>query len=201
MYDEWNKLLNHKEETLVFGDLNILVKDKVFTPNPKITYSTSIILDNFPDVKNKIVADIGTCTGVLALISKFEGAKRVVATDVSKEAIENSAINFKNNNFVGEIDLKETNLLEGVKGEFDIVFANLPILDDVWPKETLSLIEEFLSNIRDGLNENGKIYLPWGSFSEDLRNDLEKLIRDRGFEFEIIKTNKLGYLWYLYIIS
>lgn len=201
MNSDWNKLLNHQEETLVFGDLNILVKDKVFTPNPKITYSTSIIFDNFPDVKNKIVADVGTGTGILALTAKLKGAKKVVATDISKEAIENARINFNKNDFVGEIELRETSLLNGVDRKFDIVFANLPILIEVWANEPLSLIRKFIFDVKSKLNKNGQIYLPWGSFVEDLRQDLEKEIKSFGFEFEILETNKLGYLWYLYIIS
>jgi len=202
---DWDTLLNHEKYQLQLGGAQFTVEDGVFTPDPSISYSTSIIVENFPDVTGKRIADVGTGTGVLAVLAALKGAQEVVATDSSDKAIENARQNVHDNGVEDRVNVIQTNLLDGVEGTFDYIFANLPILDDnVWNKagvDVWSTMEDFLKTTRSRLNKDGEIYIPWGSFAENERGALESLISKAGFNFRVIEKDVLGFRWYLYILS
>lgn len=202
--NEWASLLSHDRHELKFGDTVIIVENGVFTPNPEITYSTSMILENIPSLSGMRVIDIGTGTGVIAIESALWGAKEVIATDISDIALENATTNIKKNNVDNTVKVVKTSLLNGIEGKFDFIFANMPILDEVWASgniEVESIIESLLVSAKSKLNEGGKIYIPWGSFAEKEKIKLEELLSVNRYQFELHKKDILGYTWYLYIVS
>lgn len=69
------------------------------------------------------VLDVGCGTGILAIIAKKLGARRVVAVDNDPTAVE-IAKRFSRINRV-KIDVRLSNLLENVSERFDLVVANL----------------------------------------------------------------------------
>ena len=200
----WDTLLNHPQHQISIDGANITVDDGVFTPDPSISFSTSIIVENFPDVTGKRIADVGTGTGVLAILAALKGAQEVVATDSSDKAVQNARHNVRDNGVEDRVDVIQTNLLVGVDGTFDYIFANLPILDDsVWNKvgvDVSSDIDSFLSSARAHVSVGGVIYLPWGSFAENERAALEARMTESGFTFEVHTTDRLGHRWYLYVL-
>lgn len=201
--DEWGTLLKHKAHHLQFNGADILVEDGVFTPNPEITRSTSMILENMPKLKWKMVADVGTGTGVLAVLAALKGA-RVVATNNSNVAVSNALKNAKANKVADKISVVRTNVLDGIDEKFDFIFANLPILNEFWELEQVdvdSVLGTFFKTVKEKMNPGGKIYFPWASFAEDKREWLEKYILAQGYSFDLIKEDKLGYTWYLYVLS
>jgi methylase of polypeptide subunit release factors len=198
----WDRLFSHEEQRLKFGKANILVKNGVFTCDPTITYSSSMIIENIPNLKGLRMADIGTGSGVLAVIAGLNGAKEVIATDISDEAIQNASMNVLNNKVANNVKVIKTDLFKGIEGRFDIISANLPILDEVWTTHGIqveSTLERFLRQAKSFLNTNGKIYLPWGSFA-DIKI-IESLIKKYHFEYTVLSAEKLGFTWYLYILS
>lgn len=202
-HNEWDILMNHKPYSLDFDGLTILIEDGVFTPDPSISYSASMILDNLPDVAGKTVADIGTGTGVIGLVAASRGAQ-VVATDISEKAIENAKFNSRENGLEEKISFRKTNLLDGVSENFDYVFANLPMDESVWSKQGVdvdSTVKKFLTDVKEHLNKGGKVYLPWGSFAEQARIQVEKTLDEKGFKYILLTKNVSGFTWYLYIIS
>ncbi len=80
------------------------------------------------------VLDIGTGSGILAIVSKLLGAKRVVGIDISKDAVRECKENAKLNGV--EVECYHKTPSE-VKEKFDIVVANLE----------LSIFRKELSNI------------------------------------------------------
>ncbi|RMC41495.1 50S ribosomal protein L11 methyltransferase [Lactobacillus sp. ESL0233] len=75
-------------------------------------------------VEPKTVIDVGTGSGILAIAAAYLGANRVMATDISDQAItaaqENVALNKLTN-----IDIKKTSLLQDVNEKFDVIVANI----------------------------------------------------------------------------
>ena len=204
MNNSWTSLLNHDRHELKFGDTVIIVENGVFTPDPEITYSTSMVLDNIPSLDGMRVIDIGTGTGVIAIKAVMRGAKEAFATDISDVAIENAIANVKKNNVGDKVKVIKTSLLNGIEGRFDFIFANIPILDEVWASgkiEVESTAKELLESAQSKLNDGGKIYIPWGSFAEKERGHLENLLSVNGYRFKLQSKDVLGYTWYLYIIS
>ena len=97
-------------------------------------------------IKPETVCDVGTGSGILAIASSVLGARSVLATDISDEAITAANENISLNN-LNNIKLQKTNLLNKVKGKYDIIVAN--ILAEI----LLDLIPE----LNEHLNLNGKV--------------------------------------------
>ncbi|MDO8604454.1 MAG: methyltransferase [bacterium] len=200
--DSWGELLVHNKQELFFGDVKIIVEDGVFTPDPSLSYSASVIIQNLPLLNGLRVADVGTGTGIIAIFAAKQGAREVVATDVSGVAIENAQVNVIANNVVDRVKILKTNLLDDVQGKFDLICANLPILDELWETQgvkTEATIEVFLKEAKMSLNLGGQIYLSWGSFAEK-KDIIEDLFKKHGYDFRSVTTEQLGHVWYLYIL-
>jgi release factor glutamine methyltransferase len=73
------------------------------------------------------IADVGTGTGCLAisLAVEFEAA-RIVATDISAPALAVAAANASRHGVSRRIAFRETSLLDGAGGPFDLVVSNPP---------------------------------------------------------------------------
>lgn len=202
--DPWARLINHERHELKFGDISVVVEDQVFTPDPEITYSTSMILENLPSLERKRVIDIGTGTGVIAITAAKHGADEVIANDIADSAVENARENIARNKVGDTVKVVKTNLLENIDGTFDYIFANIPILDEVWdPRgiEVKSTVQKLLESAQSRLNHGGKIYIPWGSFAEAERSSFESQIVQNGYTFELKSKEALGFTWYLYVLS
>jgi len=198
--EDWSRLLNHEKHELEFGEVVIDVEDKVFTPNPQLTYSSSIIIDNFPDVEGKTVADVGSGSGILSVYAGKMGAKYVLATDISRDAIKNTRNNAHKNNLTN-IRVKQTSLLNDVDKKFNYIFANLPIKDEVWDIDAKLLFEQLLIGLKSKVYDDSKVYIPWGSFAEEERGYLEEQFKVHGWDYNLIQKDHLGITWYLYILS
>ncbi len=80
------------------------------------------------DVKDKMVLDIGTGTGVLAIYALLRGAKFAVGIDTDTWSIANSIENRTLNNFTAnELSIRTGILTEAVKAEeeFSVILANI----------------------------------------------------------------------------
>ena len=97
-------------------------------------------------IKPETVCDVGTGSGILAIASSVLGARSVLATDISDEAITAANENISLNNLTN-IKVQKTNLLNKVTAKYDIIVAN--ILAEI----LLDLIPE----LNEHLNSNGKV--------------------------------------------
>ena len=75
------------------------------------------------DFTDKTVLDFGTGTGILAILAKKLGAKKVLAIDYDEWSINNAKENFIANNCT-DIDLLQKDDLNGLEA-FDIILANI----------------------------------------------------------------------------
>ena len=114
-----------------------------------------------------LVLDIGTGTGIQALAAKK--AKKVIAVDKSKAAINYCKKNIKNKKIV----FKQSDLFSNVNQKFDTIIFNPPYLptskDDVISSEIdaafdggrygSAVIKRFLNDAPYYLQNGGKIYL------------------------------------------
>jgi ribosomal protein L11 methyltransferase len=111
---------------------------------------------------NKSVLDVGTGTGILAIMAHKLGAKSITVTDTDDWCIENSRENFELNG------ITEFEILQGtidkltLPGDYDIIFANIN-------KNVLLAEIPFYAKL---LSKDGILILS-GFYSEDIR-DLSK---------------------------
>lgn len=138
--------------------------------NPKMSFGTGhhetthqlLALQLEVDHKEKRVLDVGSGTGILAIMASKLGAKSVAATDIDEWCIENSLENFELNGITP--DFVEKGIIEDLKlqGPYDIVIANI---------NTNVLLNEvpFYSKL---LTQNGFLFLS-GFYENDFSKILE----------------------------
>ena len=127
------------------------------------------ILDT--DFRDKTVLDMGSGTGVLAILSAMKGAQSIEAIDIDPWCFQNAQENIKRNRCEHiEVHQGDSKLLDGKK--FDIVLANINrniLLDDI-------------PVYAECLNKMGQLFLS-GFYEKDLPKINEKCA-EKALKFE-----------------
>ena len=125
---------------------------------------------------NKKVLDIGTGTGVLAILSAKAGAF-VVATDIYKKSIMCAEYNASLNNI--KLDARVGSLFEPIKkgGMFDVIVGNIPSI----PTPPNEQHDEYLKRNVDA-GSDGRKHL------DPLINEMPKYLKEGGY-FLILHSN------------
>ena len=159
-----------------FSSLNIgSLKIKVLHPSINIpTVSSQKLL--YGEIKNLKILDMGTGTGILALISKKKKAKYILGIDINKKCITNAYFNLKKNfDDDKNIEFKVSNLFENVDGKFDIIVSHPPYFEGEprsmfdYSSFGVNIVEKILRNAKSYLNKNGEVRLLF------LKNQEEKM--------------------------
>ena len=111
-----------------FRGLSFEVSPAVLIPRPETELLVEALLDLFPRSNRPLrVADVCTGSGCVAVASLSERSEaRVVATDVSADALALARRNALRHQVAGRIALVRTDLLEGLRGTFDAIVAIPP---------------------------------------------------------------------------
>lgn len=189
-----DKLIRHDDYEIPVNGVNIVIRDNVFTPDESITNSSSILLRNMPDVKDKEILDIGCGTWIIWVAAWINGARNITCSDVNWLALKNTLENFERYDIQDKLVTIQSNLFDSISWKFDYIFANLPILDEIrnWSPEfnnsTNTLIQEFLSDFRSYLKEWWKWYLTRASFADIW--PLKKFLKEKEINSIEIRENK-----------
>ncbi len=115
------------------------------------------------------ILDLGTGSGILAIVSAKLGAKEVTGIDNDPEAVSLARENVKLNKFEDRVEIKEGDLIKGLKGPYSGVIINilypqivsiLPELDKITEKKAGLVLSGILFKQLPQLRE--KIALsPW----------------------------------------
>lgn len=140
---------------------------------PRVESET--IIDFAKELEPKKILDAGTGSGCLAISLKLEIPQaEVSAIDVSENALKIAKQNAEN--LDADIRFLKSNLLENVKGNFDLIVANLPYVDRNW----------------DWISDNLKFEPDLALFAEDDGLDLikELILQARGrTEYLILESD------------
>ncbi len=121
-----------------FWGLDLIVTPAVLIPRPETEHVVEAVLDlakadgrGRPSLRNLRIADVGTGSGAiaLALAKEFPDAE-IHATDISPDALEIARANAARHDFSSSIRFHQTDLLAGVRGEFDFVVSNPPYVGE-----------------------------------------------------------------------
>ena len=200
----WDALLKHPTHTYELeAGVSLTIHDGVFTPDPAaLSYSTQLILQHLPVLEGKRVLDMGCGAGVLAISAALHGASEVIAADISDLAIQNTIENVERLHLEEKVRVVQSDLFERVEGEFDVIFANMPIRDELWKIEdghTLIGIEKLVSQAKHYVRKGGSLLISWASFA-----DLQKLLdicHHLGASSHVITQSMYGYDWYLVTLT
>jgi len=152
-----------------YKDLVIETADSVYEPRE----DSFLIADNLNTKKGEKVLEIGTGSGILAILAAKMGS-RVTAVDINEDAIECAAKNAEKNDVWG-IKFLHGNLFEPVKGQkFDLIIFNPPYLpkEEKYTEKKIDLsynssetLERFLKEYKKYLNKNGRALIINSSIS------------------------------------
>ena len=114
--------------------------------------------------------DLGTGSGILAMASKLLGANTVVGIDNDPIAVTEANENLRKNNLEGKVRIELGNAHEEIKGEYDIICANL----------FLHQVQSILKTDIPYLKKGG-VFIGSGITLEQ-KKEAEQCISDSGFE-------------------
>ncbi len=119
--------LQHLLGTVEFCDETFLCDKRALVPRPETEQLVELIASTIENREARIV-DVGTGSGVIALslARRFTGAQ-IVAADVSAEALALARENAAQLGLDG-VEFIESDLLQDVPGDFDLIAANLPYI-------------------------------------------------------------------------
>lgn len=130
------------------------------------------------DLKDKVVADVGTGSGILAIACAKLHAKHVLALDIDPLSIKTAKENVVVNDCFNKVEVMESDLLSTSKDNFDLIIAN--ILPDV--------IINLIPDAYEKLNEKGLILVS-GIILEKKDLIIEEL---KQLGFSIVKDLDMG---------
>lgn len=166
---------------------------------------------NWLDDKIQLVFDYGTGSGFLAIQAIKHGAHRVIASDISKHAIDCAGYNFTQHQVADLIELRHGNAFEVIKEDekFDLILASLPWENSI-PNEKVPLEQSFydsdfkmrtdlFNNAKKHLSTNGHIFFSYSRKAQK-RNPIEHHIN--GFTCTIVAEEEFeGDTHYIYDIK
>lgn len=155
-----------------FYDIELFVTHGVLIPRPE----TEILIDEVSKIitENNIsnIAEIGVGSGAISIIlaRKFPNLK-IIATDISADALAIAKKNIKKFNLEDQITLVQTNLLDGINEDFELIVSNPPyIANDI-------LLE---SNVQDYEPHNA---LFGGIVGDELLKEIITLAKQKKVKF------------------
>ena len=110
-----------------FYDVNLLVNENVLIPRFETETLVEKTINHAKELTEPLdILDIGTGSGAIAITLAKHLSCHVLATDISKEALETAITNSKRNNV--QIEFKQSDILKNVQGKFDIIISNPPYI-------------------------------------------------------------------------
>ena len=147
-----SKIFNKKS----FWKYDFFVNQDVLDPRPETELIIENILDFYPN-KNKVLKILDMCTGsgciAISLAKEYKKSK-LVATDISLEALEVAKFNARKYSCSNQIKFLRCDLLKNIE-LFDIVVSNPPYLSKFEYKKTSSEILLYEPKIALEAKNNG----------------------------------------------
>lgn len=179
-----------------FMKLNFLVTKDVLIPRTDTEILVEEVINIAKKIKNPKILDLCTGSGAIGIaIAKYVENTKIIATDISRSALEIAKKNAELNGVKNNIEFIESNLFSKLKDEkFDIIVSNPPYIEtnmikkltkDVQNEPKLALDGgkdglDFYRKIADQayeyLNRQGYLCLEIGY---NQRIDVEKILKDK----------------------
>lgn len=172
--------------------IRLLIDSNVYPPS----FTTRLIAENLPRIDGLDVLDLGTGSGTLAIIASKLGASKIIATDISRRALQTASINLEMNNVVN-VELRYGSLYRPVEGEaFDVIISNPPMTPSIQPfprytwggADGRMVLDKVILHAPEHLKKNGRLIIPTISLVGIEKT--WKLLNSLGFRVKV-----LGYGW------
>lgn len=147
-----------------FMKINFVVTKDVLIPQPDTEILVEEVIKIANRLDNPLILDLCTGSGAIAVsLAKNIPNAKIVATDISKRALEIARQNAKLNGVLNNIDFIESDLFNKIKNiKFDIIVSNPPYIetDEIkkLPKDVRQEPTIALDGGKDGLDFYRKIF-------------------------------------------
>lgn len=160
-----------------FMKLKFIVTSDVLIPQPDTEILVEEVIEIAKNIDNPTILDLCTGSGAIAVsLAKNIPNAKIIATDISKKAIEIAKKNAQFNGVINNIEFRESDLFNKLKGEkFDIIVSNPPYI-----------ISSEIKKLPKDVRQEPKIALDGGKDGLDFY----RRIFEVGYEF----LNRQGYL-------
>ncbi|HUY24420.1 MAG TPA: methyltransferase [Candidatus Saccharimonadales bacterium] len=143
-----------------------------------------------------LVLDMGTGSGVNAILAASKAA-RVLAVDVSGEAIAAAGANVRRNGLDAVVEVRRSDVFSDVEGVFDLIifdppfrwFAPRDILESATTDEDYRTMTRFFATAKQHLSGKGRMLIFFGT-SGDL-DYLRELFDRHGFTAEVLRQGSI----------
>ena len=152
----------------------ITVLPHVYIPSDQSVIN--MFINKRAEIAGKRVLDMGTGTGVLAILAARLDASEVTASDNNPNAVENARLNVTRLGMEHMVRVcGPSELFDGLVGEaFDVILFNAPwvqgkaatLYDRAIYDEGYALIRKFFASVGDHLEADGRIFLQYSNISE-----------------------------------
>jgi len=137
-FSEWvERRTRHEPSAYIVGirefwGLDFRVSPAVLIPRPETEFIVEESLALLSGVAGPRLADIGTGSGNIAIaLAHAREDARVVATDVSADALAIALENAERHGVANRVELITTSYLGGIEGDFDLIAANPPYVREI----------------------------------------------------------------------
>jgi release factor glutamine methyltransferase len=207
--------LEYLTKRVQFLDLSLHVAPGVFIPRLETEYFVTLIGQHVLDKPSKIL-DIGTGCGALAvsLARRYPGV-RVIATDISRRALDSARKNCSTYGVSERVSLVQTDLSNAFDAAFDLIVSNPPYV----PSERLQSLPRSVRDfeplkaidgggtcgtgfIRALMGAGARLLAARGTLAMEIDEDqaglLERFIDPARFRHEF-KNDQFGRVRYLFL--
>jgi ribosomal protein L11 methyltransferase len=146
------------------------------TGHHQTTFLMSQYLLDLPEVPKKVL-DMGTGTGVLAILAEFKGAEEILAVDIEPWSVENTKENAERNN-CSKIKALEGDIEVTFGNKFGLILANI----------NKNVLKAHLPSYASICETGGLLYLS-GFFETDVA-ELTSEAKNVGFELVEVRTKE-----------
>lgn len=179
----------HEQE---FMGIMLEVNEKVLIPQPDTEILVEETIKCARQFKKPKILDLCTGSGAIAIsISKYVPQAKIIATDISQEALEIAKMNDKEN----RIKFIQSDLFENINSKFDIIVSNPPYIktEEIKQlskevqnepllaldggKDGLHFYRKIIGQAVDHLDENGYLCIEIG---EDQKKEIMQILKQNG---------------------
>jgi methylase of polypeptide subunit release factors len=198
-----------KKRIVNFLGTKIIIHKNVFPVVSLFSFSSEITARRIPENAGAVL-DVGTGTGVQAIISAKKGAKKVIAIDIDENSLENAKENVVFHKLEKIIEVRKSDLFENIKKEemFDLIISQLPFADKKFKGEFKHLLfdegyklhERLLKESRFHLSKEGVILIAGGEIGNERK--LLQLIKKYSYFLEDTYQEEYnGLIWKIYKVK
>ncbi|MDX3663109.1 AMP-binding protein [Streptomyces sp. ID05-26A] len=172
---------------------------------PTYCASTRFFTESLPFPAGGAFLEVGSGTGVTAVMAALHGCASVTAIDVTEVAVANTALNAARHGQAGRVDARRGDVFDGLAGgqRFDLIFWNSPFVDPGAARpvtdDRRGLLDRavfdpgyqahqrYLAGARALLTESGRLLLGFSSLGD--HEALRTIAADAGYRVVVLRTS------------